>query len=76
MPEVLGRHVLLTNDPAAAERLVAALRAASYEPKVDTHDGGWTWIVSVVAPEQAEERVAAVGAADGAAYDGWEPVET
>jgi hypothetical protein len=72
---VSGRHVLLTNDPAAAERLVAALRGESYDTSIDTHDGGWTWIVSVPAPPEAGERVAAVGAAHGAAYEGWEPFD-
>jgi hypothetical protein len=69
------RHVLLLHDPAAAERLAAEARAAAYDVAIDTHDGGWTWIVGVTEPGERpadEPRLVALAAAYGAEYEGWE----
>lgn len=74
------QHVLLVNDPAAAEALAAELRAGEYDVAIDTHDGGWTWIVRVaedeaLTPAEAERARAwfvRVGERYGAAYEGWD----
>jgi hypothetical protein len=72
------RHVLLVRDPAAAEAAAAALRAEGFEVTLDTHDGGFTWIVRAArtAPLTAGQVawVRAVAARNGGEYEGWEPV--
>ena len=73
-------HVLLVHDPAAAERLAAAVRDAGYEARLDTSDGGWTWIIrgtetATITPAYAaaaRERLAGLAARHGAEYEGWE----
>ena len=74
------RHVLLVHDPAAAETLAALVGAEGYDATIDTHDGGWTWIVGAartvtLSPAYAAEaRVALtmLAARHGAEYEGWE----
>jgi hypothetical protein len=75
------RHVLLVHDPAAAERLAAEVRAAGYDASIDTHDGGWTWIVRATEPSTeppaepaagSRERLAGLAARHGAEYEGWQ----
>jgi hypothetical protein len=73
-------HVLLVHDPAAAERLAAAVGEAGYEARIDTHDGGWTWIVSgsetaLLTPAYAAAARAALSvlaARHAAEYEGWQ----
>jgi hypothetical protein len=77
---VLLRHVLLTNDPAAAEALAAAATADGYDTKIDTHDGGWTWIVTAretalltaVHAARARARFTSLASRHQAEYEGWE----
>ena len=77
---VLLRHVLLVNDPAAAEALAAAAGADGYDVRLDTHDGGWTWIVratetAVLTPvhaARARARLTSLASRHGAEYEGWE----
>ena len=77
---VLLRHVLLVNDPAAAEALAEAVRADGYDVRIDTHDGGWTWIVratetallTAVHAARARARLTSLASRHGAEYDGWE----
>ena len=77
---VLLRHVLLVNDPAAAEALSAAALADGYDVRIDTHDGGWTWIVratetAVLTPlhaARARARLTSLASRHGAEYEGWE----
>lgn len=66
------RHVLLVNDPARAEALAAALRSAGHDVRIDTHDGGWTWIV-LVTGDVEEAWLGALAARHGAEYEGSEP---
>lgn len=74
------RHVLLVNDPAAAEALAAAVRADGYDVRLDTHDGGWTWIVrasetALLTPlhaARARARLTSLASRHGAEYEGWE----
>jgi hypothetical protein len=69
-------HVLLLHEPAAAERLAGELRGAGYDVSIDTHDGGWTWIVRAAetapggASEGAAARLADLAAGYGAEYEG------
>jgi hypothetical protein len=74
VPEPLV-HALLVHDPAAAEALAAAVRAEGYAVTLDTHDGGWTWIVRAEesAPRTAGERARLLSLAGkhGALYEGW-----
>lgn len=77
---VLLRHVLLVNDPAAAEALAAAVGADGYEVRIDTSDGGWTWIVrasetavlTAVHAARARARLTSLASRHGAEYEGWE----
>jgi hypothetical protein len=77
---VLLRHVLLVHDPAAAEALRAAVAADGYDVRIDTHDGGYTWIVTgsetvVLTPlhaAQARARFTSLASRHGATYEGWE----
>ena len=77
---VLLRHVLLVNDPAAAEALAEAVRADGYDVRIDTHDGGWTWIVratetavlTAVHAARARARFTSLASRHGAEYEGWE----
>lgn len=77
---VLLRHVLLVNDPAAAEALAAAAGAAGYDVRIDTLDGGWTWIVratetallTAVHAARARARLTSLASRHGAEYEGWE----
>lgn len=76
------RHVMLTNDPAAAEALAVAVREAGYDVRIDTHDGGWTWIVAasetaLLTPSHAASARAALGSLarrHRAEYEGWDLV--
>ena len=78
------RHVLLVHDPAAAERLAVAVGEAGYDARIDTHDGGWTWIVSaaetalLTAAHAAAARavLGVLAAQHGADYEGWEVTGT
>jgi hypothetical protein len=66
-------HVLLVNEPAAAERLAGELRRSGYDVSIDTHDGGWTWIVRAAETAAAGapgERLAALAEEYGAEYEG------
>ena len=73
-------HVLLVNDPAAAEALAAAARDGGYDVRLDTSDGGWTWIVrasetALLTPARAalaRARFTALAARYNAEYEGWE----
>lgn len=77
---LLLRHVLLVNDPAAAEALAAAVREDGYDVRLDTHDGGWTWIVhaaetAVLTPvhaARARARLTSLASRHGAEYEGWQ----
>lgn len=77
---VVVRHVLLVNDPAAAEALAVDVRAAGYDAGIDTHDGGWTWIVGAARTVTLTPAVVAgdrdvlipLAERHGAAYEGWE----
>jgi hypothetical protein len=77
---VLLRHVLLVHDPGAAETLRAAVAADGYDVRIDTHDGGWTWIVTgtetvLLTPlhaARARARFTSLASRHGATYDGWE----
>ena len=77
---VLLRHVLLVNDPAAAEALAAAVRADGYDVRIDTSDGGWTWIVrasettvlTAVHAARARARLTSLASRHRAEYEGWE----
>jgi hypothetical protein len=77
---LLLRHVLLVNDPAAAESLHAAVAADGYDARLDTHDGGWTWIVTAtetvlltpVHAARARARFTSLAARHHAEYEGWE----
>ena len=77
---VLLRHVLLVNDPAAAEAVAAAVRDDGYDVRIDTHDGGWTWIVratetallTAVHVARARARLTSLASRHGAEYEGWE----
>jgi hypothetical protein len=79
---VLLRHVLLVNDPAGAEALHAAVLSDGYDARIDTHDGGWTWIVTatetvVLTPlhaARARARLTSLASRHGAEYEGWEAV--
>ena len=64
--------MLLVNDPARAEELAAALRQAGWTVRIDTHDGGWTWIVSAAGEGGDAEWFAALAARHGAEYEGAE----
>ena len=74
------RHVLLVHDPAAAERLASLVGDEGYDATIDTHDGGWTWIVGAartvtLSPGYAAEARATLtvlAARHGAEYEGWE----
>lgn len=63
-------HVLLLHDPARAEALAAAVAAAGYESRIDTHDGGFTWIVSGVGSVDDAARFVAFAGEYGAEYEG------
>lgn len=77
---VAVRHVLLVHDPAAAEALAAAVRDDGYGVRIDTHDGGWTWIVrasetALLTPDHAagaRARLTSLASRHGAVYEGWE----
>ncbi|HEU0129575.1 MAG TPA: ribonuclease E inhibitor RraB [Mycobacteriales bacterium] len=77
---LLLRHVLLVRDPAAAEGLTAAVRAEGYDVRLNTVDGGLTWIVvatetallTPVHAARARARFTSLASRHGAAYDGWE----
>lgn len=77
---VLIRHVLLVNDAAAAEALAAAVATEGYDTRIDTRDGGWTWIVaatettadlSPARTARARARMTSLAARHGAEYEGW-----
>ena len=76
MEPALVRHVLLVRDPAAAEALAAEATADGYDVRIDTVDGGLTWIVRASdAAEHADTARAgltALAARHGAEYEGWE----
>ena len=76
MEPALVRHVLLVRDPAAAEALAAAVTADGYDVRIDTVDGGLTWIVRATDTAEhadtAREGLAALAARHGAEYEGWE----
>jgi hypothetical protein len=65
--------VLLVNDPARAEALAAEVRTAGYDVRIDTHDGGWTWIVAAAGTEADAAWFGAAAARHGAEYEGSEP---
>jgi hypothetical protein len=77
---VLLRHVLLVHDPAAAEALAAAVREDGYDVRLDTSDGGWTWIIRAtetvlltpVHAARARARFTSLASRHGAEYEGWE----
>jgi hypothetical protein len=77
---VLLRHVLLVRDPAQAEALAAAVTADGYDVRIDTVDGGLTWIVrasetallTAVHVARARARFTSLASRHGAEYDGWE----
>lgn len=74
------RHVLLVHDPAAAEALASSVRGEGYDVTIDTHDGGWTWIVGAAETVTLSPAYAAAARAaltvlatrHGAEYEGWE----
>lgn len=77
---VLVRHVLLVRDPAGAEALAAAVTADGYDVRIDTMDGGLTWIVratetallTAVHVARARARFTSLAARHGGEYEGWE----
>ena len=77
---VLLRHVLLVHNPAAAEALAAAVTADGYDVKLDTSDGGWTWIVTAretvlltaVHAARARARFTSLASRHSAEYEGLE----
>lgn len=77
---VLLRHVLLVREPAAAEALGAAVTADGYDVRLDTVDGGLTWIVrasetALLTPvhvARARARFTSLASRHGAEYEGWE----
>ena len=77
---VLLRHVLLVRDPAQAEALAAALSADAYDVRIDTQDGGLTWIVranetALLTPvhvARARARLTSLASRHRGEYDGWE----
>lgn len=77
---VLVRHVLLIRDPAGAEALAAAVAADGYDVRLDTMDGGLTWIVrasetAVLTPvhaARARARFTSLASRHGGEYEGWE----
>jgi hypothetical protein len=77
---VLLRHVLLVRDPGQAEALAAALTAEGYEVRIDTQDGGLTWIVranetatlSAVHVARARARLTSLASRHRGEYEGWE----
>ena len=77
---VLVRHVLLVRDPADAEALAAAVTADGYDVRIDTMDGGVTWIVranetallTAVHVARARARFTSLASRHRAEYEGWE----
>ena len=77
---VLVRHVLLVRDPARAEALAAACAADGYETRIDTMDGGLTWIVrasetallTAVSVARARARFTSLASRHRGEYEGWE----
>lgn len=77
---VLLRHVLLVRDPAQAEALAAALPGEGYEVRIDTVDGGLTWIVranetallTAVHVARARARLTSLASRHRGEYEGWE----
>lgn len=77
---VLLRHVLLVRDPAQAEALAAALTGDGYDVRIDTQDGGLTWIVranetALLTPvhvARARARLTSLASRHRGEYEGWE----
>jgi hypothetical protein len=77
---VLLRHVLLVRDPAQAEALAAALRGDRYDVRIDTADGGVTWILlatetallTAVHVARARARLTSLASRHAGEYEGWE----
>lgn len=77
---VLLRHVLLVRDPAQAEALAAAVREDGYDVRIDTADGGVTWIIlatetallTAVHVARARARFTSLASRHRGEYEGWE----
>lgn len=77
---VLLRHVLLVREPAAAEALAAVVTEDGYDVRIDTQDGGLTWIVranetallTAVHVARARARLTSLASRHRGQYEGWE----
>jgi hypothetical protein len=77
---VLLRHVLLVRDPGQAEALAAVVTEDGYDVRIDTQDGGLTWIVranetallTAVHVARARARLTSLASRHRGQYEGWE----